>query len=198
MTVKTGKLFIISAPTGGGKTSLAKSVIHVLHSKLPIKKVITYTTRTPRAEEETGRDYHFISADEFEKKRHAGFFLETTQYDGNAYGSPISIIERTLLGQSFVLVTDRPGAAHIKTIVPAAILIWICVPNFDIVSLRLQARGRETDEELKKRIDLAKVEIAAEENDRIFDHHVMNDNFDAAVQQLADIIWTTAHHDKKS
>src|SRR5580698_9904346 len=88
-----GKLFIISAPSGGGKTTITQEVIARLGEKCHIQRAINYTSRPPRDNEVNGIDYHFITPEDFINKKASGFFLETTYYDNNYYGSPVSIIK---------------------------------------------------------------------------------------------------------
>lgn len=197
MVPQHGQLFVLSAPTGGGKTSLAKTVVAALADKIAIKKVITYTTRPIRSNEYEGQDYFFVNQERFLNKEHAGFFLETTRYDGNFYGSPRFILDEMQAGMSFVIVTDRPGAKHLKAMVPDAILIWIDVPDLATVSQRLHQRGREDEATLNKRITMAQHEIAAEAHEHTFDYHVMNDEFATAVAKLAEIILQARQQHKK-
>jgi len=182
-----GKIFIISAPTGGGKTSLSKALLD--QDDLPLIRVITYTTRPRRGKEINGKDYYFISKKDFLEKESQGFFLETTKYDQHDYGSPKSIINDAKHGQSFLMITDRPGALHIKKLIPEAVLIWITLPNITIIAERLRNRGREKSKEaLQRRIDIAKKEIDIENREKEFTHHIMNINFDQALAQVKKII----------
>ncbi len=184
-----GHLFVISAPTGGGKTTIAKQVLISLHGRAPLEKVVTYTTRQSRLHERDGIDYHFVSLAEFYDKKMNGFFLETTSYDKNFYGCPRNIIDTMEKdGKSFILVTDRPGATTIKTLYPPAVLIWFNVPSLEILLGRLQKRGRETGVALEQRIAIASQEISAEEKNPVFDHHLINDDLTTATAQLVQLI----------
>lgn len=183
-----GRLFIISAPTGGGKTTIAKRAFQFLTGKVPLEKVVTYTTRRPRLHEKDGIDYHFISKEDFTTKMDQGFFLETTSYDTNCYGCPRDILNDVAQGKSFILVTDRNGAKTIKKIYPPAVLVWFDVPSLDVLSERLQRRGRETGVELQRRLAIAAQEINAEEREALFDYHFLNDDLIAATTQLVQLI----------
>jgi len=183
-----GKLFIISAPTGGGKTTLVHRVLQQLTDTHQLQKVITFTTRPARHNERDGIDYHFITPEAFRAKESAGFFIETTTYDGYSYGSPHAVLDSLKKGVSYILVTDRPGAKHIKQLYPAAILVWIGVPSIQAVCERLQKRGREDAEALQKRMAMAADEINAEEHEHLFDFHLINDNLEKTPQQLAQLI----------
>ncbi len=183
-----GRLFVISAPTGGGKTSLTKYVVDHLHLSCNLQKVITYTTRPMRAGEHNGVDYNFISEESFLEKQYAGFFLETTTYDIYHYGSPKYVLDQVSAGTSLILITDRPGAKEVKALYPQAILIWIGVPSMQAVEDRLTNRGREVSADLQRRIAMAAVELREEEREQIFDYHFTNDNFEQTAQLLTQFI----------
>src|SRR5436853_2205355 len=100
MTTTQGTLFIISAPSGGGKTTLVYEVIKRLAATIPLCKVITYTTRAPRPNEHNGDDYYFVTNEEFLAKKEHNFFIETTLYDTNWYGSPRSVLDGLTQGTS--------------------------------------------------------------------------------------------------
>lgn len=185
---KNGKLFIISASSGAGKTSIATTVIEKLKNTIPISKVITYTTRNPRPEEINGIDYNFISTQDFLKKETAGFFLETTKYTNQYYGSPSSIIQDLKKGKSFIIVTDMAGAINFKhNIMPNAITIWITVSDTQELRKRLEKRGDPSDI-IEKRLKLTSEETRKESREKYFDYHVENDIFDQAVAQVIEII----------
>ncbi|MBM3893130.1 guanylate kinase [Candidatus Dependentiae bacterium] len=184
----TGRLFIISAPTGGGKTTIAKRAFQALEKIVPLEKVITYTTRQPRLNERNGIDYHFVDLADFKTKEASGFFLETTFYDNNFYGCPRNILDTIAKGKSFILVADRAGAKTIKQLYPQAILIWFDVPSLNVLEERLQKRGRETGEALHRRITIAAEEITEEERNPIFDFHLCNDDLNTATTELIQLI----------
>ena len=185
---KPGKLFVISAPSGGGKTTLTKSVLRILEKDFPISMVATYTSRPPRHNEINGKDYNFISRNDFIKKMNAGFFLETTEYDNEFYGSPASILIDMKQGKSSIIVITRSGAKNILTAVSNLVLIWISIPSIKILKDRLTKRETETPKEIDARIKIAEKEIEDEKNNIIFDYHVMNDNFEKAANQICQII----------
>ncbi len=197
MNKTIGRLFILSAPTGAGKTTVAQAVLATLGAQVPLSKVITYTTRFPRPQEVNGKDYHFITVDDFLAKKDHGFFLETTIYDGHWYGSPKSILSELNTGKSFLLVTDRPGAKTIKSHAPNAILIWLDVPSKEILIERLRHRRATNQQALQQRIDLAQHEMGQEKTEHFFTHHVMNNTLDDAVKHIITIITDAIHPDKK-
>ncbi|MBY0353480.1 guanylate kinase [Candidatus Babeliales bacterium] len=185
---KPGRLFVISAPSGGGKTSLTNCVIEKLSSSISLEKVATYTSRLPRFNEKNGKDYYFVSRTDFMKKREDGFFLETTEYNGEFYGSPASIITDLKKGKSLILVADWDGAKKILSLIENPVLIWIVPPSLDALKKRIEARGTEKAEQIEARIKLAKVELMHERISKIFNYWVFNDNFERATQEIISII----------
>jgi len=183
-----GHLFIISAPTGAGKTTLANAVIKKLASTILLEKIVTYTTRPPRPRELPDIDYHFISPEAFTRKEHENFFLETNFYNNFWYGSPRSIVTDLAQGKSLILITDRNGAQGIKKLIPSAVLIWISVPDMDTLEERLSKRGSEHDEALAHRIALAQQEMEQEKHEPLFEAHIMNDNLTTALCELEQFI----------
>jgi guanylate kinase len=182
-----GKLFILSAPTGGGKTTVATNVLHIVGTTHPFSRVITYTTRLQRPGEQNGIDYHFVTETDFLKKKAENFFLETNQYDNKWYGSPRSIIEDLKQGKSFLAITDRNGARAWKRNIPEAVLIWLDVPNVAIIAQRLHKRG-DSEAVIKRRTAIAAQEIAEEKQEHFFDHHVMNEDLQKAIEDVVKIV----------
>lgn len=187
-SVRVGKLFVISACSGAGKTTVSQALLKEWGSHYNLKKVITSTSRLPRLGERDGIDYNFFSVDEFRSRMNQGFFLETTEYAGNLYGSPASILEDLKHGKSYLMVTDRPGALVIKKLVPSAVLIWLFVPDFQTLRERLHSRGTDSPEVIAKRLALAQEEISQEEAEQAFDYHVQNNIFAITVEQVKSII----------
>lgn len=185
---KIGKLFIISAPSGGGKTTLINSIVQKLSGFYNFNKVITYTSRMPRINEATDKDYHFLSRQEFLRKIQEGFFLETNLYNGEYYGSPVSIKNELEAGKSLIMTTDRNGAKSILKIIKEPILIWIAPPSLEELKKRLKERGTETDKEIENRVALAQQEVHEEEQERLFDYHIINNNLDDALEGLSSIV----------
>lgn len=186
--IKKGVLFIISAPSGAGKTTIANTVIGIIGREFPLSKVITYTSRAPRKGEVQGQDYCFLSKKDFSERKDEGFFLETTEYNGQWYGSPQSIVDDLEEGRSFIIITDINGAKSIAGKVKEAVLIWLAPPSHEVLRKRLTSRGTESSEEIEKRISLSKDEMAQVKNDNFFEYSVINDSFDIAAQELCQII----------
>ncbi|MFH0898634.1 MAG: guanylate kinase [bacterium] len=188
--MKPGKIFVISSPSGCGKTTIVKKVIKKIGNIYDLHVVVTYTTRPPRTNEISGRDYHFLSPEDFENKKNTGFFLETTQYNGEWYGSPASVLEQTKQGKSFIFVIEQKGAQSLIKKLKVPVLIWILPPNLEALEQRLRKRGTETEKHLTRRLDIARQEIEFEEKNKIFNHWIVNDNLDQAVQEVRVILET--------
>ncbi len=184
----TGILFVISAPSGAGKTTVARMVLDRIGAQHPITRIVTTTTRPTRPGERDGIDYNFLSKDEFLAKKNKGFFLETNLYDGHWYGSPASIVTDLPQGKSLLIVTDRNGARTLKKIIPSAVLIWIDVPDAATVAQRLGNRETQASATLQRRITIASAEMEEERHEKLFDHHVMNETLEKAVADVASII----------
>ncbi len=183
-----GIIFIISAPSGAGKSSLLEAIFTELRSHHSINRVITYTTRQPRGTERDGYDYHFLNESTFERLISQGFFIEWSNAYGTYYGSPQSISGDLERGISTVLIVDRVGAEKIKSLVPDAVLIWITVSRIEVLRERLLRRGTETSEQIERRIKRAEIEINLEHNAPLYDYHILNDDFFIAREQLLALI----------
>lgn len=184
-----GTLFIISAPSGAGKTTVATQALERLQKKYDISRVITFTSRRSRGEETNLSDYHFISKEEFEQKIKDGFFIEYTEYAGNYYGSPISILDDMKLGKSFFSIIDIEGAKAVKKVVPEAVLVWIKPPSMEELARRLKERGTESDTQIQKRLVVAEQELEeVDKHQRLFDYLITNDVFEESVEGLMKIV----------
>lgn len=184
----SGKLFIISAPSGAGKTTLVNAILNEENIGRNLERVITYSSKRPRPGEINGRDYHFVSHEEFERLIEQEFFIEWSSAYGAYYGSPASIIDRLASGKSFIMILDRTGAQAIKAAIKNAILIWIQVPTLEDLRARLHHRGQDLPDSVERRLVLAEKEIQNERDFPVFEQYVMNNNFENAVQQLKNII----------
>jgi len=188
--IKKGKLFVISAPSGAGKTTIANTVIEKLGSFYPISKVITYTSRQPRSNEIPGKDYCFVSKNDFFEKKERGFFLETTEYNGEWYGSPQSMIDDLERGLSFIIITDIIGAKTISNRMHSSVLIWLAPPSAAVLRNRLLKRGTENLAQVEARIALSQEEMDQERRENFFHYRIINDSFDVAAKELCEIIKT--------
>lgn len=182
-----GTLFVISAPSGAGKTTLVTHLLERLKDDWSIDRVITYTTKEPRPTEVQAKDYYFISMAEFERRILEGYFLEWSNAYGNYYGSPASIREKLAQGHHKVIITDRTGAKSIKNAIPEAVLVWLYAESVDVLKKRIEKRGQDSDRQLCLRLNLAQQEIEQEKLENLFDFHVLNQNFFEALEHLTTI-----------
>lgn len=183
-----GTLFVVSAPSGAGKTTLINSILADLKSEFALERVITYTTKEPREGEVPGKDYHYISKDQFEMKVKEGFFLEWSTDYRAYYGTPADIRPALELGTSQILVIDRRGAQQVLAQIPEAVLIWLHTIDLAVLEQRLRNRGTESEGQIVYRISRAKIEIEAEYSKRLYAYHILNDVFDEAFMQLKSIM----------
>ena len=184
----SGKLFIISAPSGAGKTTLVEHLLKQIHVKHTLSRVLTYTTRAARDNEEHGRDFYYISAAEFERKITQDYFIEWSNAYGCYYGTPRTIIQEMQKGASFILVADRAGAQQVTQHIPESVLIWIYTSSIQTLQDRLYKRATNTDEQIVYRLKLAQDEIEQESRNPLYHFHVLNDDFYEALQQLYAIL----------
>ena len=179
----SGNLFIVSAPSGAGKTTLVSGLVA---ADPAIRKSVSYTTRAPRLGEENGRDYHFIDVGEFERMRAQGDFLETARVHANFYGTSRRTVEKETAGGFDVLLEiDWQGAAQIRDLKPDAVSIFILPPSIEALEKRLRGRGQDTSDVIAKRVGAARGEISHVGE---FDYVIINDEFNRAAQDLISII----------
>jgi guanylate kinase len=183
--MKKHSLIIVSAPSGAGKTTLVARLVELLGVTHGLKRLVTYATRAPRAGEIPGQDYIFISPQEFEQKIQAGFFLEWSGALGTQYGTGRDIMDHLTQGPG-VLILDQDGARKLKKPLGAT-LIWVTVPSIEILEQRLRARGTENDAQITRRMARAAQEIAREKQEKLYDHHVENDDLELAIENMAKV-----------
>ena len=182
---KNTNLFIISAPSGAGKTSLVRSICKSCDFIVPS---ISFTTRKKRDSEISDRDYYFISQKEFDQKVINNEFLESQKVYGNYYGTGIDETSNLLEnGKDVILEIDYKGMMRIKQIFPLAISIYIVPPSVESLRERLGIRGQDTDEVIKNRMRSSIHELAYS---KFADYVVVNDNFKKATRELLNIIIT--------
>lgn len=182
--VRQGKLFIVSAPSGAGKTSLVVAAVKRLSVEHPIERVVTYTTKQPRPGETPGQDYHYISIAEFKTKIVQGFFIEWSVSYGHYYGSPRSILDNLSRGVSLVLVIDRAGARQVYAQLKDVVLIWIYTKDITTLQERLTNRATENFEQMRRRLQLAQEEIEEEAREHLYQYHILNEAFENALLEL--------------
>jgi guanylate kinase len=183
MSFMTGALFIVSAPSGAGKTSLVSAL---LAADPLVKKSTSYTTRAPRPGEQDGRHYHFIDPVTFERMRLCGDLLENARVHGNHYGTSRQTVENECAaGNDILLEIDWQGAAQIRALKPEAVAVFVLPPSLESLEARLRGRGQDAPEVIAARLAAARGEISHAEE---FDYVIINDDFDRAAQDLISII----------
>jgi guanylate kinase len=182
-TNKKGNIFIISAASGTGKTTL---VSRLLKNNGDIRVSISHTTRQPREGERHGVHYHFVPKEEFESLIRQNAFLEHADVFGNYYGTSIAGVDE-LRGQGYdvILEIDVQGAEQVRRLLPEACSIFILPPSFAILASRLTNRGTDSEEVIRTRLDKARHEIGQAP---LFDYIVVNDDLDTAEADLLHII----------
>ena len=178
-----GNLFVVSAPSGAGKSSLVKALLE-LDSQ--VYRSISHTTRAPRGQEKHGREYFFASREDFEKMIAGNAFVEWANVHGNLYGtSKKAIEERLAKGADIVLEIDYQGALQIKESFPHAVLIFILPPSWEELRSRLENRGEDASEVIEKRLTNASQEMAQVSK---FDFVIINELFERALFDLKAVV----------
>jgi guanylate kinase len=150
-----------------------------------LELAVSATTRRPREGESNGIDYHFLSDEDFDRRVAAGEFVEHALYAGNRYGTLRSELDRPASG--IVLEIDVQGARQVREALPEAKLIFIEPPSLEALEERLRGRAADSPEQIERRLSVARTELAAAEE---FDHRVVNDDLERAVQELSKLIAT--------
>jgi guanylate kinase len=178
-----GRILVLSAPSGGGKSTLAQAVM----ARTPeVARSVTCTTRPRRPGEEDGRDYHFLSQAEFERRRHAGEFLEWATVHGYLYGTSRVDVDRLCTqGLDVLLVIDFQGAASLRRQGVAGLYIFILPPSLATLEERLRQRNADDDAAVRARLAMAPREMTQYQQ---YDYVIVNDDLELAVQQLQAII----------
>ena len=178
-----GRLFIVSAPSGTGKTTLVERLVQVVPDLVMSR---SFTSRPPRAGEADGVDYNFISRDRFETMIAAGDFLEHADVFGNYYGTSAADTEATLAGgQDLVLVIDVQGARQVRGSGVKSVGIFVLPPSAAILERRLRGRSKDSDEVIRKRLDAARREVTEFAR---YEYVVINDEIDTAVDRLRAVV----------
>ena len=178
-----GRLFVITAPSGAGKTSLIKAL---LQAEPGLKLSTSYTTRAPRPGEQNGREYHFVDEPSFLAMRDRGEFLENAEVHGNRYGTSKKVITETLdRGQDLILEIDWQGARQVRKLYPDCVGIFILPPSMEELERRLRGRGQDAEAVIQRRLANAQAELTHANE---FDYAIINKDFDTARGELADIV----------
>jgi guanylate kinase len=180
-----GRLFVVAAPSGAGKTSLVRGL---MQRESSLRFSISYTTRPRRPTEVDGRDYHFVDRAEFDRMVSAGEFLEHATVFDNSYGTSRAQVERSLVaGQDLILEIDWQGARQVRSTLPECCSIFILPPSRDELERRLRGRGTDAEDVIQRRLRDAASDMG---HWREFDCVVVNDDFERALAELASIVQT--------
>lgn len=184
--LSAGNLFLVVAPSGAGKSTLVNAL---LARDAAIALSVSFTTRPPRPGDENGREYHFVTVDDFKARRARGEFLESAEVHGNFYAtSRVWIEERVQAGGDVLLEIDWQGARQVKAVFPHAVGVFILPPSIEALAQRLHKRGQDSEAVINRRLLAAGSEIAhAPEADYV----IINEDFDLALSQLTAIVTAT-------
>jgi guanylate kinase len=192
LSKRRGRLFVITAPSGAGKTSLIEALMHADPS---LKLSTSYTTRAPRPGEKDGVDYHFVDDATFLAMRSRGDFLESAEVHGYRYGTSKKVITEALArGEDMLLEIDWQGARQVRAIYPESVAIFILPPSIEELERRMRSRGQDSDAVIRRRLKNAKEEL---EHAGEFKYAIINKDFENARRELALIIQKErngAHH----
>ena len=181
--ITRGVLFVVSSPSGGGKGTLIQRVLKELPN---LSYSVSYTTRAPRNGEAEGREYFFVTPEEFEHRIAAGEFLEWAHVHGKLYGTSRHQVSREIFeGRDIILEVDVQGAASVRELVSDSVSIFILPPSVETLRQRLMARGTDSPEELDLRLKHAPEELR---HYKSFDYVIINDEVEKAASQLRCIV----------
>jgi len=183
MATVSGKLFILSAPSGTGKTSLTKALLRV---NINLWLSISYTSRPIRPGEVEGHDYYFVERKVFEQMLGNGEFIESAEVYGNLYGTSQEWINETIdSGKDVLLEIDSQGAQQVRKIFSNVVSIFVLPPSLEVLESRLKDRNQDSKEVIAKRMDAAKEEISHVSE---YDYVIINDNMDIALRDLVCVV----------
>jgi guanylate kinase len=187
--MERGRLYVVSAPSGAGKTSLVKAL---MEREPRIRFSVSYTTRKPRPNEVPGRDYHFVTMERFAEMAGRDEFLEHAQVFDNCYGTGVRAVQEALAnGEQLLLEIDWQGAGQVRASLPEAHSIFILPPSRGSLEQRLKARSTDTDAVIQRRLQDAARDIAHWSE---FDYVVINDQFEQALDDLLAIVEDRGAH----
>lgn len=176
------KLLVISGPSGVGKGTLVKAL---KARRADVVESISCTTRAPRTGETHGKEYFFLTKEEFLRRIAENDFLEYDEHFGNYYGTPKSFVQQMLQEKSVILEIDVVGALNAKKAIPESVLIMIAPPSVDELKRRLVGRGTETEEAIENRLSRLEYELSQQDK---YDHVVINDELERALGELERIL----------
>ncbi len=183
MTTMLGNLFIVSAPSGTGKTSLVKAL---LQTDIDLSLSVSYTSRLVRPGEAEGCDYYFVERKMFERMLEHGEFLESAEVYGNLYGTSQKWIDKAIAsGQDILLEIDSQGAQQVRRIFSSTVSIFVLPPSLEILETRLRNRNQDCQEVIARRMAAARREISRVSE---YDYVIINENLDEALRDLTCIV----------
>lgn len=187
-----GRLFVVSAPAGTGKTTLVGMLVQEFQE---VQESISCTTRRPRSMEVAGEHYHFLDHSEFARRQKEGEFLESAEIYGDSYGTSQVLLEQQRKGHHVVLTIDTQGATQVRERYEDAVLIFITPPSFEVLRQRLEGRKTESAEVIAQRVAWAEYELQQVHH---YDYHVINDTLDHAYAILRSILIAETHKINKN
>lgn len=183
---RSGKLIVISGPSGAGKTSICDALLERLPETV---WSVSVTTRERRPGEEGGHCYEFATRAEFEAREVAGEFLEAAEYIGERYGTPRKpVIEALARGQNVVMEIDVQGGVQVADVAPESVRIFVLPPDMESLRARLEGRKTEAQDQLARRLASADGEIATARDSGCYPHMVVNDTLDTTIEEVCRII----------
>lgn len=176
-------VFVMSAPSGAGKSTILRAL---LSSITRLRFSVSHTTRPPRAGEEDGRDYHFVSADAFQELIHRHRLLEWATVHGNYYGTSFAELEKaTEAGEDLLLDVDVQGAGQVRQRIHGVVSVFILPPSYEVLEARLRSRGQDDPESMEKRLRRATEEVSHYHE---FDYVLVNDDLELCVSAFRSVI----------
>lgn len=184
---RRGILFVVSAPSGAGKTSLVRAALAAFPD---LSLSVSCTTRTPRSGEVDGRDYHFVTRADFARRRDAGEFVEWAEVFDHSYATPHAPLDAAIAtGSDVMLDVDIQGARSIKRAYPHdAVGIFVVPPSLEELEQRLRTRGTDTEEQVRRRLERARLELRALAEPGIYDYRIVNRVLERAAAELTAIV----------
>ena len=175
-------LVVVSGPSGVGKGTIVKTV---LKRRKDVVESVSCTTRAPREGEQHGREYYFLTKEEFTRRIQENDFLEYDEHFGNFYGTPKSFVKEKLKEKSVILEIDVVGALNAKKAFPKSVLVMIAPPSLEELKNRLVSRASESEEEIEKRLSRLRFELSQKDK---YDYVIINDDLEKAIEEFCQIL----------